>query len=653
MRLVAKVKVEHTDLGGSFVKPQSAKEAEVALERCAQRRCAVLTIGLKPRPLVLPVAPPVALYGARVADGQLGLKFMRVKQNPWDSASKCIQLSISGADPQQLTLLRDRINTLLLRAAGAAPAGGPAAENAAASGGAGKGKGGVGARPARRPLAPRSLNTLAATTGPSVSLGGWGSGSVVSLRSGPGGGVAPAASGFSLGTTSRQQLASSADSARSVPADEELGDLSDEQQRALQLVQSGRSIFFTGCAGTGKSLLLRHILRCLPRNTTFVTGTTGLAACHLGGTTINSYAGIGRGEGSLESLVRMAGRGESLQRWRATTHLIVDEVSMMDGRLFDTLEAVARKVRGSAAPFGGIQLILSGDFHQLPPVAKGREGAAQRKFCFEAESWARCIPESCFLSKVFRQSDNEFVDLLGKIRSGSCPQDKVSQLLKTCARPLPTDDGILPTKLFTHREDVDLINAQQLKALPSEPHKFVAQDVGSGEVLAAACPARRTLELKVGAQVTLIKNISQRQGLVNGARGVVEKFNDSQGLPVVRFANGRVLTISRERWTIASGGRLAAQRVQLPLDLAWAMSVHKSQGLTLDRAEVSLERAFEPGMAYVALSRVRSLEGLRIIGSIAAQALRADPKVVLFYTRLRQRQLAALGLGPAQFRTLY
>ena len=165
---------------------------------------------------------------------------------PCCTASKCIQLSISGADPQQLTLLRDRINTLLLRAAGAAPAGGPAAENAAASGGAGKGKGGVGARPARRPLAPRSLNTLAATAGPSVSLGGWGSGSVVSLRSGPGGGVAPAASGFSLGTTSRQQLASSADSARSVPADEELGDLSDEQQRALQLVQSGRSIFFTG-----------------------------------------------------------------------------------------------------------------------------------------------------------------------------------------------------------------------------------------------------------------------------------------------------------------------------------------------------------------------------------------------------------------------
>ncbi|KAL4434118.1 hypothetical protein ABPG75_000559 [Micractinium tetrahymenae] len=657
MRLVAKVKVEHTDLGGSFVKPQSAKDAEVALEMCPHRS-PVLSISLKPRPLVLPVAPPVALYGARVHEGQLGMKFMRVKQNPWDTVSKCIQLSISGADPEALTLLRDRVNRILLRCAGPGSGAAAGSENAlAASGSKAPGKPGFGpggaARWARRPLAPRSLNTLG---GAAAAGGSGGGGSVTSLRSGPGGSVAPAPSGFSMGISSRPgAVASSADSgAAAAGGEEDLGELSDEQRRALELVRSGRSIFFTGCAGTGKSLLLRHILRCLPRGSTFVSGTTGLAACHLGGTTINSFAGIGRGEGSLDSLVRMAARGESLQRWRAATHLIIDEVSMMDGRLFDTLEAVARKVRGSAAPFGGIQasagLILSGDFHQLPPVAKGE---SQRKFCFEAESWGRCIAECCFLSKVFRQSDREFVELLARIRAGTCPQDKISALLATCQRPLPTADGILPTQLYTHREDVDAINAQQLRALPGEARKFVAQDVGSPDVLAAACPARRTLELKVGAQVMLIRNISHRQGLVNGARGVVERFSDSQNLPVVRFASGKVVTMGRERWAISTGGRLAAQRVQLPLELAWAMSVHKSQGMTLDRAEVSLERAFEPGMAYVALSRVKSLAGLRIRGRIAPQALRADPKVVAFYRKLREQQLRALGLDPAAFKTTY
>ncbi|PRW58054.1 ATP-dependent DNA helicase PIF1 [Chlorella sorokiniana] len=655
MRLVAKVKIEHTDLGGSFVKPQSAKDVEVALEHCERGGGVVLSVGLKPRPLVLPVAPPVALYGSRVHEGQLGLKFMRVKANPWDTASKCIQLSISGADPEALTLLRDRVNRVLLKHAGVGSGG-------SGSGGAGapaSGKPGVkpGLKQNRRPLAPRSLNTMGgAAGGPAPSSSGWGGGSVISLRSGPGGGVGPAASGFSLGAAagSRAALASSAESsAAAVGGGEDLAALSDEQQRALQLVQSGRSIFFTGCAGTGKSLLLRHILRVLPRDTTFVTGTTGLAACHLGGTTINSFAGIGRAEGSLEALMRSAARGESLQRWRATTHLIIDEVSMMDGRLFDALEHVARKVRGSNAPFGGIQLILSGDFHQLPPVAKGKDAASQRKFCFEAESWARCVHECCFLSKVFRQADNEFVEMLARIRSGDCPRDKLSHLLRTCQRPLPVEDGILPTKLYTHREDVDALNAQQLRALPGEARRFVAQDAGSPDVLAAACPARRTLDLKVGAQVMLIRNISHRQGLVNGARGVVERFSESQNLPVVRFASGKVLTIGRERWTVASGGRLAAQRVQLPLDLAWATTVHKSQGMTLDRAEVSLEKAFEPGMAYVALSRVKSLDGLRILGSIAPQALRADAKVVAFYRKLRERQLAALGLDPAQFKTIY
>eukprot|EP00887_Chlorella_sp_A99_P003493 scaffold7.g3493.t1 len=632
MSHLPQVKLEQSDLGCMVSRPQSAKDVEVALT--GGPAGAELSIGLKPRPLVLPLVPPVALYGGRVQEGQLGMRFMRVKVHPWDHAAKCVQLSISCPDTDALTLLRDRINQALLRCTAGGAAGAPAARPGGAKPGAGV------AAPAlsnRRPLAPRSLNTLSARPTPASSICG-GGGAAASIWSGASGGGA-ATSHLSLGLSGRA-LASSADSRSSSAAGggEDLAPLSAEQQQALELVQSGKSIFFTGCAGTGKSLLLRHILRALPCESTFVTGTTGLAACHLGGTTVNSYAGIGRGEGDLEALVRAASRGDALQRWRRTRALIVDE------------------------------LILSGDFHQLPPVAKGRDAAAARRFAFEAGAWARCV-DACLL---LNRTDLEFVEMLGRIRAGACPPATLRALLDACARPLPADDGILPTKLYTHRKDVDAVNAQELKALPTPGARFASQDAGPPDVLAAACPAKRQarrargrraarpslrapprpsaprrprcppapspaqLELKVGAQVMLIKNISHRQGLVNGARGVVERFSKSQQLPVVRFASGEVVTIGREKWTVSSGGRVVAQRVQVPLDLAWAMSVHKCQGMTLDRVEVSLDRAFEPGMAYVALSR----------------ALRADPKVVAFYGRLRERQLQELGLDPSKFRTL-
>jgi ATP-dependent DNA helicase PIF1 len=420
----------------------------------------------------------------------------------------------------------------------------------------------------------------------------------------------------------------------SVLADtEDLPPLSDEQQHALNMIKSGKSIFFTGCAGTGKSLLIKHILRAMPE--VDVTGTTGLAGCLLGGTTINAWSGLGRAEGSFDTMVRNASRGESGQRWRRCHALIIDEVSMMDAKLFDLLEAVARKVRGNSRPFGGIQLILSGDFHQLPPVVKDQ---LTRKFAFESQSWQRCIQASVQLTQVFRQNDSDFIDILAEIRAGTAPESTLRALLARCAAPLELEDGILPTQLFTHRVDVDAINDRQLNSLEGNVVTFTAQDSGDTAALQAACPAPRTLRLKEGAQVMLTRNLSSRQGLVNGARGVVEKFTPS-GLPVVKFARGgESMTIGRERYSIRQGGQDAAVRSQIPLQLAWAVTVHKSQGLTLDRVEVSLDRAFEAGMAYVALSRARNLEGLRIVGSIASAALRADPKVVAFYSKLTCRE---------------
>ncbi|KAA6426372.1 MAG: ATP-dependent DNA helicase PIF1 [Trebouxia sp. A1-2] len=374
------------------------------------------------------------------------------------------------------------------------------------------------------------------------------------------------------------------------PNAEELPELSQEQQHILSQVKEGHSVFFTGCAG------------------------------------------IGKGEGDLGQLAKLASRPDAAQRWRKARALVIDEISMVDGALFDALEALARGIRSKQEPFGGIQLILAGDFHQLPPVAKGKEAAAARKFAFEAATWRLCVHHCAQLTRA----DQEFVDMLASIRSGRCnPKGSlVEQLQGRCGQALDTSDGILPTKLYTHREDVDLVNSHQLQALPAQPVRYVAQDSGpSTDLLKTACPARGTVELKEGAQVMLIRTLSTSRGLVNGSRGVVEKFvGGAFKLPVVRFAN---VSISLRFWTPLLAFVILAVG-NIPLDLGWAMSVHKSQGMTLDRVEVNLERAFEAGMAYVALSRVKSLGGLRLLGGISRQALTADAKVLAFYKSMQQ-----------------
>ena len=526
---------------------------------------------MKPKALLIPVRPPVSMYSHRVVAGQLGMRFLKFKQNPWDRVEKTLQVTITTEDIENLAALAKMLDKALSR-----------------------GRGTSSTNSNRRPLATRPINTLGA---------------------------------FSIAGKVQKQ-ATAAD-----PREEELPPLSDEQGRALDLVKAGKSIFFTGCAGTGKSLLLRHIVRVLPTDSTFITGTTGLAGCLLGGTTINAFAGIGRAEGDFDTIVRNASRGESGLRWRRCTALIVDEISMMDGKFFDLLESVARKIRGNTRPFGGIQLILSGDFFQLPPVSKN---PASRRFAFEAESWERCVQANVQLTQVFRQRDNDFIEILSHIRDGTVPESTLRALLARCSAPLSLEDGILPTQLFTHRADVEAINERQLASLSGDLVNFSAQDNGDAAALQSSCPAPRSLRLKVGAQVMLTRNISARKGLVNGARGVVEKFT-SGGEPVVKFAareGDDAIIIGRERYSIRVGGQESAYRMQIPLALAWAVTVHKSQGLSLDRVEVSLDRAFESGMAYVALSRARSLEGLRIVGGIASAAMKADPKVLRFYTRL-------------------
>eukprot|EP00057_Strongylocentrotus_purpuratus_P026327 XP_011680801.1 PREDICTED: ATP-dependent DNA helicase PIF1 [Strongylocentrotus purpuratus] len=412
--------------------------------------------------------------------------------------------------------------------------------------------------------------------------------------------------------------------------------LSNEQKRVLNAVLSRQSIFFTGSAGTGKSFLLRHIISALPPDSTFATASTGVAACHIGGTTLHQFAGIGSGTGQLPQLIELASRPTRRQQWRKCKHLIVDEISMIDGDFFTKLEAVARVIKRCDEPFGGIQLILCGDFLQLPPVVKRGE---KQKFCFQSPAWHRCIQVNFELMEVKRQKDPAFINILQKIRVGRCSAE-VTDCLTGTAKHCVDTEGIHATRLCTHKEDVDQLNNVHLNKLIGDVRVFEAMDSDPSLVKQtnSQCPVRQRIDLKIGAQVMLAKNLDVHKGLVNGARGVVTGFESGmKGNPKVRFMSGLEEVIRPERWSMCIGQSLILTRRQLPLKLAWAISIHKSQGMSLDCVEISLSRVFECGQAYVALSRATSLQGLRVL-DFDGSCVRAHPDVIRFYVQLRKEQ---------------
>lgn len=575
--------IEHGDLGGGICKAQKLGERSVGLCHSNHDGQMLLTISMRPKDLIVPIKPPMTLYGNRLNFGQLGMKLLKYQANPWDRAHKTLQVCIRCEEKEELAEFHRLMTSHLQCKSGVVP----------------KGQSVIG-------------NTRFKVLLPSSQ---------------PNRKVSPIRARSRNDSYSRKP---------ENPSQEELPPLSEEQMHVFDIVvRQKKSVFFTGSAGTGKSLLLKHIIRALPASSTFVTGTTALAGCLLGGTTIHSYAGVGKGDGTVESMIRSASRGESASRWRQTKVLIIDELSMMDGLFFDKLEEISRTIRRSNEPFGGIQLVLSGDYYQLPPVSRNPR---ERKFCFESKCWSSCVNACIELNTVFRQSDNYFIDVLGQIRLGTVSAKSIKSLLGDCFRPLEVEEGILPTQLFTHRADVDSLNQKELDSLHGPLKIYKSHDQGDLSVLEASCPAPKLLKLKVGAQVMLTRNLSSTKRLVNGSRGVVTKISPS-GLPCVRFASQmpgeEPIAIERDRWTVSIGGRLVAQRSQFPLALAWGITVHKSQGMSLDKLEVSLEKAFEAGMAYVALSRARSMDGLYIKGEISSQALRADPKVSQFYSSMK------------------
>ncbi|XP_045774744.1 ATP-dependent DNA helicase PIF1 [Maniola jurtina] len=419
--------------------------------------------------------------------------------------------------------------------------------------------------------------------------------------------------------------------------------LNAEQQRVLEACLSGKNIFFTGSAGTGKSFLLKRIVAALPPDVTMPTASTGVAACHIGGTTLHAFAGIGDGSASIEKLSERAIKTPLVaQKWRKCKHLIIDEISMVDGTYFEKLEAVARYVRKNDKPFGGIQLILCGDFLQLPPVVD--KAKSTKRFCFQTSCWEKCI-ELCFeLKEVHRQTDQEFISILNSIRIGRVTKEIRERLLKTASQKIESD-GILATRLCSHTNDSKMINHTKLQDLSGEEKLFAAQDSDNASTtLDMQTIAPSKLLLKLGAQVMLLKNINVNAGLVNGARGVVVRFDE--GFPVVRFKNKKEYTARTERWYVKNANGTLLCRRQIPLNLAWAFSIHKSQGLTLDCVEMSLGKIFEAGQAYVALSRAQSLDTLRVL-DFDSRHVWANPDVLEFYQRFRRRlqQMEIIPLG--------
>lgn len=427
--------------------------------------------------------------------------------------------------------------------------------------------------------------------------------------------------------------------------------LNKEQKTVLAAIERKQNIFFTGSAGTGKSYLLRYIVGMLPPSHTFVTASTGVSACQINGMTLHSFAGIGRGTGPVKEIIQsMSKKSGVVKQWKQCRHLIIDEISMIDAEMFDKLDVIARVLRQNNDPFGGIQLILCGDFFQLPPVSKN--GQDKKKLCFQSKAWKHCIDLCVELRQIYRQKDASFVRLLQEIRIGRCTPSTTAILESTANNKLDKN-GIIATRLCTHRDDVDFTNKTKIEKLSGEYVKFKSLDNSEAYStwLDQALPDTKLLRLKLGAQVMLTKNIDVGNGLVNGARGVITGFKTASGslavttqqraqaaAPIVKFLSGLEMAITPERWSLKIAQDCMAIRRQIPLKLAWAVSIHKSQGMTLDCVEMTLSRVFECGQAYVALSRASSLTGLRVM-DFTSSCVRSNVDALRFYRKLREDQI--------------
>lgn len=399
------------------------------------------------------------------------------------------------------------------------------------------------------------------------------------------------------------------------------------QEEALDILKTGGNVFLTGEPGAGKTYVLNQYIAWLDATkiSAAVTASTGIAATHIGGMTIHAWSGIGaRDTLSQYDLDAIAGREKIVKRVKKASVLIIDEISMLDGRVLDMVDAVCRTVRQSGEAFGGLQVILVGDFFQLPPVVSRGDVA---RLAFQSRAWESARFLTCYLTEQHRQEDELLLGLLQAIRRNDVDESHYTLLSEQI--DISYSD-IEPTKLFTHNRDVDTVNLDRLQSLDTAKAVYKMTTRGNKQLcegLMKNCLSPEVLEIRLEAMVMCTKN-NFEVGYVNGTLGRVVLFDREDGYPIIETTEGRRIKITPMSWGVEEDGKVLAEITQVPLRLAWAITVHKSQGMSLDAAEIDLRNAFTYGQGYVALSRVRSLGGMKLIG-INSQALIVDPKVVL------------------------
>lgn len=423
--------------------------------------------------------------------------------------------------------------------------------------------------------------------------------------------------------------------------------LTKKQEDAFEYMKKGNNVFLTGPGGSGKSFILKYFIDWYKNQNIeneskiFITSTTGLSSLLIDGMTIHRYSGIGTGEKDVDSLYKKIIKMKNIKkRWCITNILIIDEISMMDGDLFDKLEILSRKIRKIDEPFGGIQLIISGDFLQLPPINSNI-------FCFESFSWDFVINKIFYFDKIIRQDNIQLQNILNNIRVGII-NDDVKDLLNSCLnKKLDDRDGIQPTLLFSKKNMVIEYNNEELNKLIDSGHKgyeynskYEFKNIKEEsknfyiDLINSNYQVENNLCFTLFSQVMLIINMPEH-GLANGSRGIIIDFTDTIiKFPIVKFSNGIILEINMHNFTLDEGEYTIIKK-QIPLILSWAITIHKAQGMSLELVKTDIgSTIFEYGQAYVVLSRIKNINGLSLI-NINYDKIRAHPKILDFYNKLK------------------
>lgn len=399
----------------------------------------------------------------------------------------------------------------------------------------------------------------------------------------------------------------------------------DDQQEAFNLLLSGENVFLSGPAGSGKSFLVRKFLSQFGKNQFPVLASTGAAAVLVGGRTFHSFFGLGIMEGGPEKVFEKSKKDSRLKkRVKEVEGIIIDEVSMISGDVLDLAEKISRYVRGNEHPFGGLRVIAVGDFAQLPPVNKN----GPRSWCFKHPVWQRAQFQNAFLTTNHRTHDAEFLKILGDVREGKVTdrvQDFLNDKMKTHDE---SDTGI---RLFPYRKQSEDFNRRQLQKINTESFIFPTMywgDEGRIEKMKDSFPIPEALELKVGAEVIFTQNDPQKRW-INGTQGIIQEIKDKR--ITVQKKSGRDVTVDPVSFDLMNAeGEIVMSATQFPLNLGYATTIHKSQGATLDKVWCDLSQLWEPGQAYVALSRLRDSAGLNLI-KWSTSSIRADQEVIRFY----------------------